>query len=64
MNDDFCDSCKKRVITFNQHVITMPQGAGNDKRHYLETFCSYCGNCIHREVIDTKGEENIRKDVN
>lgn len=49
---EFCDRCKKQVVTFKQEYTTMPQSVENEVRRYKETFCALCGNCIHRETVD------------
>ncbi len=49
---EFCDRCKKDVITFKQEYTTMPQDDLNEVRRYKETLCALCGHGIHREIVD------------
>lgn len=49
---EFCERCKRQVITFNQEYSTMPQDEKNEMRRYKEMICALCGHCVKRETID------------
>ena len=56
---DSCPNCKSALRTFVNKRSTMPQDNSNKIRTYTETFCSNCGHCIDKKIVDTQNGKPI-----